>query len=99
MGGPDAGKQENMLHYNVCFCFLPGKQVTRPLVSEPGRGGAAETPGSRPEPPAAYHKGKIRTGGREPSSNMNLVNLMFTDLKNTTEVAISDWRPCWCDAL
>ena len=63
-GGHDPGNQGSLLHYSVCVRFLVGKRVTPPFVSETGRGGAAETPGSRLEPPAAYHKGKIRTGGR-----------------------------------
>lgn len=49
MGGPDSGKQENMVHYNMAFCFLAGKQVTKPLIAEPERGGAGETSGCRLE--------------------------------------------------
>lgn len=95
VGSPDSGKQENMLLYHVCFCFLVGEQVTRPFISEPGRGRAGETPGSRLEQPLRI---KVKSGLVEgPSSNMNLVNLMFTDFKSTVGEAVWDPQPCRCE--
>lgn len=84
VGGPDSGKQENVLLYH-----LVGEQVTRPFISEPGRGWAGETPGSRLE---QLLRIKVKSGLVEgPSSNMNLVNLMFTDFKSTVGEAV--WDP------
>lgn len=94
MGDPDSGKQEDVLLYHVCFCFLVGEQVTRPFISEPGRGRAGEIPGSRLEQPLRI---MVKSGLVEgPSSNMK-VNLMFTDFKSTVGEAVWDLQPCGCE--